>query len=84
MEDWCELARTTGLKPVMKVAQTLMDHAAGVLRWFTSRITNGLLEGINSIIQAAKAKARGYRTTQNFISIAYILAGKLDLTPMCA
>lgn len=84
LEDWCELAKSTGLEPVMKVAQTLMDHAAGVLRWFTSRITNGLLEGINSIIQAAKAKARGYRTTRNLITIAYLLAGKLNLTPGCA
>ena len=79
--DWCELALETGLAPVMKVARTLTEHAAGVLRWFTSRITNGLLEGINSIIQAAKAKARGYRTTRNLITIAYLLAGKLDLTP---
>jgi transposase len=81
LEDWCELARQTGLEPVMKVAQTLMDHAVGILRWFSARITNGLLEGTNSIIQAAKAKARGYRTTRNLITIAYLLAGKLDFTP---
>jgi transposase len=81
LADWCDLALETGLAPVMKVAQTLAEHAKGVLRWFTSRITNGLLEGINSIIQAAKAKARGYRTTRNLIIIAYLLAGKLDLTP---
>lgn len=66
----------------MKIAQTLTDHAAGVLRWFTSQITNGLLEGINSIIQAAKAKARGYRTAKNLITIAHLLAGKLDFTPV--
>jgi transposase len=30
----------------------------GPLRWFTSLISNGVLEGINSLIQAAKAKAR--------------------------
>lgn len=84
LKDWCDLARSTGLEPVMKVAQTLADHAAGVLRWFRSQITNGLLEGINSIIQAAKAKARGYRTTRNLITIAYLLAGKLDLTPRAA
>ena len=84
LKDWCELARQTGLGPVRKVAQTLADHAEGILRWFISRITNGLLEGINSIIQAAKAKARGYRTTRNLIAIAYLLAGKFDLTPSVA
>jgi hypothetical protein len=35
----------------------------------------------NAYIQAAKAKARGYRTTRNLITIAYLIAGKLDLTP---
>ena len=28
--------------------------------------------------QAAKAKARGYRTTHNLLNIAYLIAGKLD------
>jgi hypothetical protein len=37
--------------------------------------------GINSIVQAAKSKARGYRTTRNLIAVAYLLAGKLDLKP---
>ena len=77
LEDWCELALASGLEPVKKVAQTLKEKAAGVLRWFTERLTNGLLEGINSILQAAKGKARGYRTTRNLITIAYLLAGKL-------
>ena len=49
----------------------------GVLRWFVKGLTNGILEGINSLIQAAKAKARGYRTVRNIVAIAYLIAGKL-------
>lgn len=79
LSDWCEMARDSGLAAMAKVAKTLETHVEGVLRWFTSQITNGLLEGINSLIQAAKAKARGYRTTRNLIAITYLLAGKLDL-----
>lgn len=41
---------------------------------------NGLMEGINSAIQAAKAKARGYRTTSNLL-ITYLLADKFDFIP---
>ena len=66
------------LEPMRKVAKTLLDHAEGVLRWFTSGLATGLLEGINSLIQAAKSKARGYRTTRNLITIAYLIAGKLQ------
>lgn len=78
LADWCEMVLDSGLEPMKKVARTLMDHAEGVLRWFWSGFSNGLLEGINSLIQAAKAKARGYRTTRNLLNIAYLIAGKLD------
>lgn len=40
---------------------------------------NGVLEGLNSLIQAAKAKARGYRSTRNLIAMAYLLGEKLPL-----
>ncbi len=32
----------------------------------------------NSLLQAAKSRARGYRTNRNFINMAYLIAGKLD------
>ncbi|HCJ79267.1 MAG TPA: ISL3 family transposase, partial [Desulfotomaculum sp.] len=46
--------------------------------WYKSRINNGILEGLNSLVQAAKAKARGYRTFKNLKSMIYMLTGKLD------
>jgi transposase len=49
----------------------------------TSAISSGyqgLLEGINSLVQAAKRRARGYRTTRNLIAMVYLIAGKLDMT----
>jgi len=48
-----------------------------VLQWFESHINNGILEGINSLIQACKARARGYRSKENLISMIYLIAGKL-------
>ena len=44
-----------------------------------SRIDNGILEGINSLIQACKAKARDYRSKENLISMIYLIAGKLPI-----
>ncbi|MFN2445119.1 MAG: transposase [Vicinamibacterales bacterium] len=51
----------------------------GIIRWFASRVTNGLLEGLNSLVQAAKRCARGYRSTRNYIAMTYLTVGKLDL-----
>jgi hypothetical protein len=39
------------------------------------------VEAANGQIQAAKAKARGYGTTRQLITIAYLIAGKLTHLP---
>lgn len=79
LKAWVENVKDSGLPPMVKVAYTVMNHWDGVLRWFESQITNGILEGFNSLLQSAKAKARGYRTHKNFINMAYLILGKLDL-----
>ncbi len=60
-------------------AVTMERHRDGVLAWFDSRIANGLIEGINILVQAAKAKARGYRSLRNLRAISCLIAGKLDI-----
>jgi transposase len=79
LKDWHFWATHSRLAPIIEAARTIRQHQAGVLRWFDSHIANGLIEGINSLVQAAKAKARGYRSTRNLINIIYLLVGKLDL-----
>ena len=82
LKAWYFWATHSKLEPVIRVAKTVREHWDGVLRWFQTRMNNGILEGINSLIQAAKAKARGYRSTRNLIAMAYLIAGKLDFTPL--
>lgn len=79
LKRWYFWATHSRLDPMIRVAKTLKKHWDGLLSWFHSHISNGILEDINSLIQAAKAKARGYRTTRNLITIVYLIAGKLNL-----
>ena len=51
----------------------------GILVWHANHLSNGLLEGINSLVQAAKARARGYRSKNKMITIIYLIAAKLPL-----
>jgi len=67
--------------PVKAVAKTLKDHWPGFLNAFDFRFTNGHVEAVNSLIQAAKAKAHGYGTTRHLITIVYLVAGKLTQLP---
>jgi transposase len=64
-----------------ETARTVKRHWDGILRWFHSKIANGLIEGINSLVQAAKVKARGYRSSRNLTAMVYLMAGKLDIKP---
>ncbi len=45
-----------------------------------SQLNNGILEGLNSLIQAAKSKARGYKTFDCYKTIIYLLTADLDFT----
>lgn len=78
LKRWHFWATHSRLEPMIAFARTLRRHRDGVLRWCQSQLSNDILEAINSLLQAAKAKARGYRTTRNLIAMAYLLAGKLD------
>ena len=59
-------------------ALAIKRHWDGIPRFHETTMTAGFLEGINSLVQAAKRKARGYRTTENLITMIYLIAGKLD------
>ncbi len=77
--DWYNWAIRSRLEPMVDVAKSLKKHEKGILRWFKTRMTNGLLEGINSLVQASKRKARGYRSVDNFITMIYATANKFNL-----
>ncbi len=76
--SWATRSR---LAPFYNLARTIKAHWDGILNGFDSRLSNGSVEAINGLIQAAKARARGYRTTRNFINMAYLVAGRLKNLP---
>ena len=78
LKKWYFWATHSRLQPIIDVAKTIKNHWEGVLEWKKSQINNGILEGLNSVVQAAKAKARGFKTFKNFRIIIFLLTGKLD------
>lgn len=76
--DWIKWVEKCGLKPMEKVANTIARHIDGILQWKISQLNNGILEGLNSVVQAAKRKARGYKK-KHFATIAHLITGKLNL-----
>ena len=78
LKKWYGWAIRSQIDQVKTVAKMVKGHWNGILSWFDSKLSNGFLEAINGLIQAAKARARGYRSTKNLINMSYLIAGKLE------
>ena len=79
LRHWCSGAKRSRLQPVKDFVTLVENHWDGIVAWHTNHLSNGLLEGINSLVQAAKARARGYRNKNKMITIVYLVAAKLQL-----
>jgi transposase len=76
--EWAAEVRHYQIQAFEPFIKTLIGHWYGILHFIESRLTNGLLEGINQKVQLAKRRARGYRNISNFINMIYFLCGKIN------
>ena len=82
LKRWLHWAQRSQLHPIKDLARTIKQHWAGITTAFgASLLHTGYVEAVNSLLQAAKAKARGYGTTRHFIAMAFLIAGKLTHLP---
>lgn len=74
LERWCYGAMCSRLEPLKTFARMIEAHWEGIARRHQTRTSTGLLESTNSLIQAAKRKARRYRNKQKMITVVYLIA----------
>ena len=74
---WCDLVNESKIFPLIEFAKTVKAYWSGIINYVKSKITTGVIEGINNKIQLAKRRARGFRNIQNFIHMIYFLCAKL-------
>ena len=82
LNRWCSNVLRSKVGPMREVAEMIRNHFEGILAWVTSRQTNGFLEAINSLFQAAKRKARGYVRFRTIRTVIFLIAGKLDFSKL--
>jgi transposase len=78
---WIDTANESGLKPLIKVAGTLLRHMAGIMNYISFPITNASSEGMNSQIQHLRFAARGLPKFANFRARILFHLGGLDMEP---
>jgi transposase len=80
LKKWYYWATHSRLPEIVAAAKTVKNHWEGILEWFNSDLTNGVVEGLNGQIQDIKSRARGFRNVDNFITMVYLKLGGILTT----
>ena len=80
LRRWCAAVMRSKVEPMKDVVRMLRRHWCQIINWTNSRITNGFLESLNGVFQAAKRKARGFSEFRTIRAVIFLLAGKLDFS----
>ena len=76
LKGWVVKAASCGIPEMVSVAATIRTHWQLIVNWARTKISNGLLEGYNSLLQAMKSSARGYRSFAYIRTIGYLIGLK--------
>jgi transposase len=79
LKKWYFWATHSRLEPIIAAAKTIKRHWKGLLQFVTSRITTGIVEGLNSKIKTAMKRAYGFKSFEYLRTVIYLVAGKINI-----
>ena len=78
LKHWCVCVMRSKVEAMKEVAALVRRHLEGIVAWAQTRQTNGFLEAINGLFQAAKRRARGFTRLSTIKTVIFLIAGKLN------
>ena len=72
----------SGIKQMVKVADTLLNHLKGIVAAAVTGFTNSVAENLNSQIQVVKTVGRGFANPNAYRNAILFFQGKLNLMPL--
>ena len=81
LNQWLDWAARSRLAPFVKLARTVRKHAAGILAYLDTKMTNGPVEGINNKLRVIARRAYGFHSPGPLISMLYLCCGGIQLDP---
>ncbi len=76
---WYEDVGRYGAPEMKRAADSLMNRKEDILRWYDSRINNGIVEGMNTQFKLLIRRARGFTNVNHLIAMSYLLFSQLPL-----
>ena len=81
LDEWLAWATRSRLGPFVRLARTVGKHAAGILAYLDTRMTNGPVEGINNKLRVIAPRAYGFHSHGALISMLFLCCGGIELAP---
>ncbi len=81
LSQWCSNVLRSKVDPMKEVARMIKSDFDGIVAWMQTRQTNGFLEALNGLFQAAKRKAWGYKRFSTMRTVLFLI-GKRRLRPI--
>ena len=80
LNQWCTNVMRSKVEPMKEVARMIRNHFDGIVAWAQTQQTNGFMEALNGLFQAAKRSARGYVRFSTIRTVIFLRLGKLDFS----
>lgn len=80
LKRWYFWATHSRLGPVIRAARTIKNYWQGIVNFLEARVTNGMIEGLNSKIKTAMKRAYGFKQASYLKTIIYLVAGRLTFS----
>lgn len=81
LADWLAWASRSRLKPFVRVARTIRKYLEGIIAYVKTRLTNGLVEGLNNKLRMIARRAFGFHGPEPLIAMLFLTCGGIQLDP---
>lgn len=82
LDEWISWAARSRLAPFRRVARTIREHAAGILAYVRSRLSNGRTEGLNGKMRTLTRRAYGFHSAHGLIAMLKLCCSGITLEPV--
>ena len=77
LKDWIAWARRCRLRPFVKLARTITEHKPRIESALELKLSNGLVESVNTKIRLITRQAFGFHSAEPLIGLALLALGGL-------
>jgi transposase len=81
LEKWCSWASRSRLPAFVRTAQTIREHLEGIVAYVRHRISNGLVEGLNTKARLITRRAYGFHSAEAVLAMIDLCCSGLDVRP---